>query len=682
MKKHLLLLSFLSLLSPLLFAQQLHHIKRAKTVEPSELFNPILAPFYHGVASGDPTETSVILWTRLTTDEASTNLLLTVATDTAMENEVANFYAVAEKENDYTVKVDAFDLEAGTTYYYQFRVLNGTYADSKSMVGRAKTLPTGGVEHLRFAVVSCSNYEQGFFNAYGRIADRNDIDAVIHLGDYIYEYEVGKYGDTSLGRYNYPEKEIVDIEDYRARYALYRLDPDLVHLHQQHTFLSIWDDHETANDSYKDGAENHQPATEGDWETRKSNAKTAYFEWLPIRENAEQSIYKTVSYGNLADIILLDTRIEGREKQPTSMAADDFYSPRTILGSPQKEWFLTELKNSDAKWKVVANQVIFSPLNVGFAAGALQGAADPTDSAKVYGIESTFLDIWDGYPYERQQIIDSITANNIDNVIVLTGDFHSTFAFDVTYSPVLYPVKEAFYLPLPSPSYNPVTGEGSAAVEFATPSITSANFDENIPVPSLVQQFQYAMNNYIPIPPGQTAQVFNYNPHMKYVDLVNNGYFILDLKEDSAQANWYFVETIDAPSEVETFANAQKTISGGNHLITSTESLEKVDKDKPAPKPTDVINALVENNKAALIVSTYPNPTKDYITVAYVLSKSSLVNITLKNANGVEVKNVFKGNQSAGMYEYQANLQDLTVGVYFFSIEKEGENITKKIVKQ
>lgn len=680
MKKHLLL-SVLSLLSITLMAQ-LHHIKRANTVEPSELFNPILAPFYHGVASGDPTENSVILWTRLTTEEEITNLLVTVATDTNMVNEVANIYAVAESSSDYTVKVNATGLEPGKTYYYQFRVLNGPLSDNRSMVGRAKTLPAAGVEHLRFAVVSCSNYEQGFFNAYGRIADRNDIDAVIHLGDYIYEYEVGQYGDTSLGRYNYPEEEIVEVEDYRARYALYRLDPDLIKLHQQHTFLSIWDDHESANDAFKDGAENHQPATEGDWETRKSNAKTAYFEWLPIRENAEQNIYKTVSYGDLADIILLDTRIEGREKQPTSMADDDFNDPRTILGAEQKDWFLTELKSSSAKWKVVANQVIFSPLNLGFAAGALQGAPDPTDSAKVYDVENGFLDIWDGYPYERKQIIDTITANNIDNVIVLTGDFHSTFAFDVTYAPVLYPLKQAFYLPQPSPTYNPVTGEGSAAVEFATPSITSANFDENIPVPSLVQQFQYAMNNYIPIPPNQTAQVFNYNPHMKYVDLVNNGYFILDLKEDSAQANWYFVETVDSPSEIETFANAQKTIAGGNHLITSTESAEKTTQDKPAPTPTDVINALYKEQEEALIVSAYPNPTSNYITVAYALSQSSAVEISIKNVNGVSVKTIFNGSQAAGMYEYQANLQDLSSGIYFFSIEKEGESITKKIVKE
>ena len=635
-----------------------------------------------GMLSIATKNSSVILWTRVTTQE-DTDLLLHVATDTAMENIAASYNATATSTSDYTVKIDANGLESGTTYYYQFEVLSGAMAGKRSMIGRAKTLPSGTeAEHLRFAVVSCSNYEQGFFNAYGRIADRNDLDAVIHLGDYIYEYQRGAYGDTSLGRYNYPEEEIVEIEDYRARYALYRLDPDLMRLHQQHTFLTIWDDHESTNDSYKDGAQNHQPETEGDWETRKSNSKTAYFEWLPIRDDAEKSIYRTVSYGDLADVILLDTRIEGREKQPTQMQDADFNAPRTILGEEQKNWFMNELKTSEAKWKVIANQVIFSPLNVGFAAGALEGASDPTDSAKVYSVENGFLDIWDGYPYERKQIVDTIIENGIDDVIILTGDFHSTFAFDVTYEPVIYTLKQAYYLPQPSPSYNPLTGAGSAGVEFATPSITSANFDENIPVPSLVQQFQYAMNNYIPLPPGQTEQVFNYNPHMKYVDLTNNGYFILDLKDDSAQANWYFVETIDEPSSAENFASARKTIAGTNHLVSTTESAEKTIQDKPAPVTTEeIVNSVTDVKEEVIVVSAYPNPASNYITVAYILSKTGLVQISIKDATGMEVKKVFSGSQNAGMYQYQENISHLPAGLYHFNIQTEKETLNYKIIK-
>ena len=161
-----------------------------------------------------------------------------------------------------------------------------------------------------------------------------------------------------------PEHEVLNQEDYRTRHSFYKLDPDLRAIHQQHPFITVWDDHETANDSYKDGAENHDEATEGDWQTRKSTAKDVYFEWMPIRDNADNQIYRNISYGDLMDLILLDTRIEGRVKQVDSLADPTYKDPsRTMLGETQKAWYKEQLSNSTAQWKIVGNQVIFSPFN-------------------------------------------------------------------------------------------------------------------------------------------------------------------------------------------------------------------------------------------------------------------------------------------------------------------------------
>ena len=237
------------------------------------------------------------------------------------------------------------------------------------------------------------------------------------------------------------------------------------------------------------GAENHNEG-EGDFFERKAAAKQAYFEWLPIRDNVGQKVFRDFSYGDLADVIVLDTRHEDRTIQPTSLLQPDFNDLRTLLGEEQKAWFFDKLKSSEAKWKIVPQQVMFVPLNVGFSAGA----AAATDS--VLAVESIFLDIWDGYPAERQQIVDTITTNGIDNVVFLSGDIHSSFASDVTTEPVQYPLPQFGFLPVPSSAYNPLTGQGSAAVEFVTPSVTSDNFDEALGA-AVSAQFEFIMNNNI-----------------------------------------------------------------------------------------------------------------------------------------------------------------------------------------
>jgi alkaline phosphatase D len=526
------------------------------------LFEQSLKPFYHGVASGDPLADRVIIWTKITpaTPAKTIKGQWQMATDPAMKNLVKTGKFNTNAAKNYTVKIDVLGLQAGTTYYYQFMALG-----AKSLVGRTQTAPNQACEHLRFAVVSCSNYEAGYFNAYAKIAQRHDLDAVIHLGDYIYEYGQGGYADSTLKdqRKVQPKHEILSLEDYRTRYSIYRLDKDLRSVHQQHPFIVVWDDHETANDSYKGGAENHSDS-EGSWANRHAIARQVYAEWLPIRGEA-QSIYRKINYGNLADLILLDTRLEGREKQIKDIKDTQLYAEnRTILGVNQREWFLKELKSSQAQWKIVGNQVIFAEFNIGWAAAAIPGYTAEQ-------LESRFLDIWDGYPAERTKIIDFLKTNQINNVVFLTGDFHTTFAFDIAQRPTVWSEKGK------QPDYLPETGVGSVAVEFVSPSITSGNFGEQLGE-MRAKMLEYQMNK--PLPNG-----INPNPHMKYADLTRHGYYILDLTKQKAQADWYFVDTIKQVSDNEVFTEAWFTNDKDNHLQKSaTPSANKKQSKVPAPK--------------------------------------------------------------------------------------------------
>jgi alkaline phosphatase D len=528
-----------------------------------------LKPFYHGVASGDPLADRVIIWTRVTPENENgkdLNVSWKVAQDVDMKNIVKSGNTTTNASKDYTVKVDVIGLEPGKTYYYQFEAMK-----TKSIIGRTKTTPNDQVEHLRFAVVSCSNYQAGFFNAYARIADRNDLDAVIHLGDYIYEYGDFGYGDSTLTasgkRKLDPTNEITTLDDYRKRYSLYRKDADLRAVHQQHPFIVVWDDHETANDAYKEGAQNHNEKgkDEGQWNTRKEIARQVYTEWLPIRGDANP-LYRTISYGNLMDLILLDTRLEGRDKQIPDITNPDLYAEnRTILGPEQREWLLNNLKASKAQWKVIGNQVIFAEFNVGWAAMALKGYTPEQ-------LESVFLDIWDGYPAERTKIMQFIKENQIENTIFITGDVHVSFAYDIAERSSVFSQKDML------PDYDPSTGAGAFAVEFVTPSISSSNFDENIGAPQ-AKMLEYQINKPLP-------NNINPNPHLKYVDLTRNGYFILDLTKEKAEADWYFVDTVLSPSKKESFGEGWYTTDKANHLQKATqESSPKTIQDTPAPLP-------------------------------------------------------------------------------------------------
>jgi alkaline phosphatase D len=412
--------------SLLLFNQ----VKAQTSVTPQEC----IAPFYHGVASGDPLSDRVIIWTRVTPVDYGQTLTGTyhVATDDQFTNVVANGTYSTDSTKDFTVKIDVTGLNPNTFYYYEFEH-NGAY----SLVGRTKTLPVGNVNNMRLAVVSCSDLENGYFNSYEAIAQRNDVDAVLMLGDYIYEYASAGFDPNGVDRIHQPAQEIVALNDYRLRYNSYRMDYALRKLHQNFPWICIWDDHETANNSYENGAENHQPA-EGDWNVRKNAGKQAYFEWIPIRPKApgNQEIFRTFELGDLAKIIMLDTRLEGREEQLGANDPNFSDTSRTLLGTTQFNWFKNELSTTTQPWKIIGNQVMV---------GAVEIFGNPINT-----------DSWDGYPAERSKLFNHLVTNNIDNTVVLTGDIHTSWALDL---------KE---------------GNTSVGVEMVTPSVTSSGSPINL----------------------------------------------------------------------------------------------------------------------------------------------------------------------------------------------------------
>ena len=318
--------------------------------------------FEHGVASGDPLSDRVILWTRITPATARPALVLqyVIATDPALSQVVQRGSTKTNPGRDYTVKIDALGLKPGTTYYYRF-----SCEGVDGPVGRTKTLPTTGVGSLRMAVVSCSNHAYGYFNAYARIAARADLDLVMHLGDYIYEYGAGQYGTARTPE---PAHEIVTLDDYRQRHAQYKRDADSQAMHRQHPLIAIWDDHETANNAFKTGAENHQPATEGAWAARVAAALQAYYEWMPVRPVDTANLrdnHRGFAYGDLAELLMLEERVNARSEQlttavhPTAFGAgfattDPGYGDptRTLLGDAQEAWLVNRLRLAGARFIV------------------------------------------------------------------------------------------------------------------------------------------------------------------------------------------------------------------------------------------------------------------------------------------------------------------------------------------
>ncbi|HSI52094.1 MAG TPA: alkaline phosphatase D family protein [Ideonella sp.] len=502
--------------------------------------------FQHGVASGDPLSDRVILWTRVTPTQPKDKVYASyvVARDPALSDVVTTGQVTTTPGRDFTVKVDVSGLQPGTTYYYQF-----SHLDKLSPVGRTRTLPAGSVDQLRLAVVSCSNYAYGYFNAYGRIAERADLDAVLHLGDYLYEYADGQYGSL---RKLQPSTEILSLADYRMRHAQYKTDPDAQAMHRQHPMIAIWDDHETANNAWKDGAENQNPG-EGNWPDRVAAALQAYYEWMPVRmvdkDNPRRN-NRNVRFGNLVDLYMLEERVNARSEQlpatvPTPLGlgftqTGDFLDPsRTLLGDTEEQWLTKGLRKSTTSWRLLGQGVMFAQLKAQGAANAAGGGA--------------FLnpDQWDGYQPQRDRIYKVLKGTTqhaaVGNVVVLTGDIHSAWAADLSQDPN--------NSDLASGGYNASTGAGSAAVEFVGTSVTSPGIDD---------------------PTNQIAGYLkSQNPHFKHIDLNRRGYMLLDIDASRIVCEFWNVDTITAPSTVESLSTTWQVTSGSQRLSAGTPTLSR-----------------------------------------------------------------------------------------------------------
>lgn len=517
--------------------------------------------FQHGVASGDPLADRVILWTRVTPadDSASVPVGFEVAGDPQFSNIVRSGSLTASVARDYTVKLDLGALAPATTYYYRFSALGQT-----SPSARTRTLAVGATERLRMAVLSCASYPHGFFNAYARVAERHDLDCVLHLGDYIYEYgnQPGQYGaDVQAGGRMYqPDTEMITLADYRTRHAHYKLDADLQAVHKQHPFITVWDDHESTNDSYRDGAENHTPGEEGEWQQRKAWAIQAYYEWMPIREVSPADVGPTVrrfQFGDLVDLIMLDTRLLDRDEPVAPNGApiantgfSTFFqtgefanAERQLLGVAQENFLRDSLATSTATWKLLGQQIMFGQLK--FA-----GAPNATGLSQYIN-----PDQWDGYDPARQRVFEMIRSANgggqVDNVVVLTGDIHTSWAMDLTEDPnnLL--------------TYTGATGEGAAAVEFVATSVSSPGLDELSGVGE----------------PGLMTQ----NPHMKYIELSQHGYLLLDITPERCQGEFWFVDDILNPVAGESYATGFATAAGENRLGAAVATPSEPKADAPAP---------------------------------------------------------------------------------------------------
>lgn len=336
------------------------------------------------------------------------------------------------------------------------------------------------------------------------------MDVALHLGDYIYEYPAAS---GLLDRNHEPPYEIITVADYRLRHSLYKLDADLRLLHQQLPMIAVWDDHETANNSWTGGAQNHQPDTEGEWSDRKKAGKQAYIEWMPIRENAvaNDEIYRKFNFGSLLSLYMLDTRLEGRNEQLAAANPAINAPDRTMISETQFEWLTENLKTDSARWIVLGQQVMMAPL---LAFGQVLNT-----------------DQWDGYPAQRQRLYDFFKQNGNDNVVVLTGDIHTAWAND-----------------LPEAGYAPATGDNSAGVEFVATSISSSKFSV----------------------PGGPTLVQMLNPHVKFVELTRYGYFILDLDTQRAQADYVFVNDVKQPVYTVETGPSWATLHGSRRLVPAT----------------------------------------------------------------------------------------------------------------
>jgi alkaline phosphatase D len=506
--------------------------------------------FSHGVASGEPGPSQVLLWTRYVGSGFPASLRYEIARDADFVRVLSGGDVEASPERDWCAKAVATGLEPGKWYYYRFVAPDGTMSET----GRTRTLPQGPLEKWRMAVFSCSNLGFGWFNAYAHAAEVGEFDMALHLGDYFYEYPRGSYPNAEQalgGRTIWPQGEIVALADYRLRHASYRMDADLRRLTQLYPMVLTWDDHESANDSWQGGAQNHQPDSEGDWDVRKAAAIRAYREWLPVSDH----YWTSYDIGDLATIFRLETRLTARDEQLQlgSLLADGgdphkaltefrdtaWIDPaRTMLGAEQEEWLSEGFRTSAGagrKWQVLANQVVMG--NLAFP-DLLEGGAAPADLAENVRNRLTAaaaagkaglpgnMDAWDGYPSARSRLLES--ALNADaNLLVLAGDTHNGWACELGH-------------------------DGAAAgVEFAGHSVTS---------PGMENSLSFMDNDRL------TRELVAFNPQLKWANLNRRGYMALELTPSAASCEWRFMDTVREKSTRLSGTHRMASVAGSNRF--------------------------------------------------------------------------------------------------------------------
>ncbi|MDN2661598.1 alkaline phosphatase D family protein [Neptunomonas sp. CHC150] len=509
--------------------------------------NNIAVSFAHGVASGDPLADKVIIWTRITPRDADVERVTVhweVSTDSDFADLIHQGSTTTSIDRDFTVKVDIQNLSPDTRYYYRF-ICN----DKISPEGVMKTLPVGSIDRVKMAVFSCANYPAGFFHAYAEAASRKDIDVAVHLGDYLYEYPMGGYATEdaqAIGRALPDDNntELFSLADYRKRYGLYRTDSDLQKLHQSLPFIAVWDDHEIANDTWKNGAENHSE-TEGDFTERKLAALQAYFEWIPVRpasEDDEETIYRQFVFGDLVSLYMLDTRVIGRDEpldyanyldpitgaMNTAQFIADLSDPnRTLMGADQLLWLQQSMATSTARWDVLGQQVLIGRMNISAALlsdftrleeivsikirmdGSYPTVTDE-EALLVTTVIPYNLDAWDGYAYERELVMQMAQALD-KNLVVLSGDTHNAWASDL------------------------IDDSGNAVgVEFATSSVSSPGLETYLGLEgaddATLKQVELSFVTLI--------------NGLSYMNISQRGFMVVSFTQDEATCEWIFVDSV------------------------------------------------------------------------------------------------------------------------------------------
>ena len=492
-------------------------------------------PFLHGVASGDPLPDRVVLWTRVTPSREALpgsglgeDVELEWQIDTSEDfGNPQTGTVTTSADSDHTVHVDPEGLEPATEYFYRFIVKSGEFEGATSPVGRTLTAPKedASLDNLNLAIASCANWESGFFAAYGDMAQRargGEIDHVVFLGDYIYEYPTGEYaGKSGVARMHHPEWEITTLEDYRQRHGRYRTDLNLQAAHAACPWIVVWDDHESANDSWLDGAENHTDGrVEGQWHERLGNAEQAYFEWLPVRarsaEDDDQLLYRSFTFGTLAQLIMMDLRSYRSEQTTGDQSVD---AERTMLGKKQFNWLAQQLQDSDARWDVLGNSVMISPMRfVTVQNNDKANVASGYMQERATGI-TVNSDQWDGYAAERDRVLTMLDEQE-SNALFLTGDIHSEWANSIV-----------------SPS-----GFGEIGCEMVTTSISAPNVDDILT--DVFGTYHREDNSTSLL---VERMIREYNPWVNHIDFDAHGYGIASIHYDYVDMLYYRVSDVEDP---------------------------------------------------------------------------------------------------------------------------------------